>query len=151
MPLFNQINNDIKSAMLAKEKEKLEALRSIKAAFLVANTEKGASGELTDDAAIKIIQKLVKQRKDSAELYKTNNRPELCDKEMAEAAVIEQYLPAQLSDTEIESAVKAIVNQVGAQGPQDMGKVMGMASKQMAGKADGKAIAQKVKEILSRI
>lgn len=151
MSLFDQVNSDIKTAMLAKEKEKLEALRAIKAAFLVANTEKGASDELNDDAAIKIIQKLVKQRKDSAELYKTNNRPELYEKEMNEAKVIEQYLPAQLSEAEIEAAVKIVIAQVGATGPQDMGKVMGVASKQLAGKAEGKAISQKVKELLANL
>lgn len=151
MSLFDQVNSDIKTAMLAKEKEKLEALRAIKAAFLVANTEKGASDELGDDAAIKIIQKLVKQRKDSAELYKTNNRPELYEKEMNEAKVIEQYLPAQLSEAEIEAAVKAVIAQVGATGPQDMGKVMGVASKQLAGKAEGKAISLKVKELLANL
>jgi uncharacterized protein YqeY len=151
MNLFDTVNADIKKAMLAKEKEKLEALRSVKAAFLMAKTEKGASDELSDDAALKIIQKLVKQRKDSAELYKANNREELYAKELAEAVVIEQYLPAQMSEEEITIAIKEIVQQVGASGPQDMGKVMGMASKKLSGKAEGRLIAQKVKEILASL
>ena len=149
MNLVEQINADIKSAMLAKDKDKLEALRAIKAAFMVALTEKGAAHELTDDAALKIIQKLVKQRKDSAAIYEQNNRMELFEKEISEAAVIEKYLPAQLSKEEIEAQIKTLITQVGASGPQDMGKVMGAASKQLAGKAEGKLIAQVVKELLA--
>lgn len=151
MSLFDIVNADIKTAMKAKDKEKLEALRSVKAAFLMAKTEKGASDELSDDAALKIVQKLVKQRKDSAEIYKGNNREELYAKEMSEAAVIEHYLPAQMSEEEIALAIKEIVQQVGASGPQDMGKVMGMASKKLSGKAEGRIIAQKVKEILASL
>jgi len=151
MSLFDQINDDIKKAMLAKEKEKLEALRSIKAAFLVAKTEKGASDVLSEDAEIKIIQKLVKQRKDAAEVYKANNREELYAKEAAEAQIIEQYLPAQMSDDEVSKAINAIIAQVGAKGPQDMGKVMGVASKQLSGKAEGKVISLKVKELLAAL
>jgi uncharacterized protein len=149
MSLYEKVEGDIKAAMLAKEKEKLEALRAVKAAFLMAKTEKGASDVLSEETEIKIIQKLVKQRKESAEIYKTNNREELYAKEMNEATVIEQYLPKQMSDAEIEAEVKKIIATVGAKGPQDMGKVMGMASKQLSGKADGKAISQKVKEILA--
>lgn len=151
MSLFETINNDIKSAMLAKEKEKLEALRAIKAAFLLAKTEKGGSDELSQETEIKIVQKLVKQRKESAEVYKTNNRMDLFGKEVFEASVIEKYLPQQLSEEEIVTQLKTIVAQVGAKGPQDMGKVMGMASKHFAGKAEGKLIAEKVKEVLASL
>lgn len=151
MNLVEQINADIKSAMLAKDKETLEALRAIKAAFMVALTEKGAAHELNDDAALKIIQKLVKQRKDSAAIYEQNGRMELFEKEMSEAAVIEKYLPAQLSKEEIEAQIKALIAQLGASGPQDMGKVMGAASKQLAGKAEGKLISQVVKDLLAAL
>ncbi len=151
MKLSEQINNDIKAAMLAKEKDKLEALRAIKAAFLLAKTEKGASEELSDDAELKIIQKLVKQRKDSAEVYKTNNRMELSDKEIFEASVIEKYLPAQLSEEELAAEISAVISKVGANGSQDMGKVMGMASKQLSGKAEGRAIAEMVKKLLAEL
>jgi uncharacterized protein len=151
MSLIEQISNDIKAAMLAKEKEKLEAIRSVKAALLLAQTEKGAAEELTADAEIKILQKLVKQRKDAAEMYKANNRLELYEKEVFEASIIEKYLPQQLSEAEITANVKAIVTQVGAKGPQDMGKVMGVASKQMAGKAEGKLISQVVKDVLASL
>lgn len=151
MNLVEQINADIKSAMLAKDKETLEALRAIKAAFMVALTEKGAANELNDDAALKIIQKLVKQRKDSAAIYEQNGRMELFEKEMSEAAVIEKYLPAQLSKVEIEAQIKVLIAQLGASGPQDMGKVMGAASKQLAGKAEGKIISQVVKELLAAL
>ncbi len=151
MSLFDKINADIKTAMLAREKDKLEPLRAVKAAFLMARTEKGASDNLSEDAEIKIIQRLVKQRKDSAEIYKTNNREELYTKEVFEANLIAQYLPAQLSDSEIEEEVRSIITKVGATGPQDMGKVMGMASKQMAGKAEGKMISTVVKTVLSSL
>jgi uncharacterized protein YqeY len=149
MSLLEQINSDIKDAMKAKEKGKLEALRAVKAAFLVAKTEKGNSGELSEDAELKIIQKLVKQRKDSAELYKSNNREELFEKEMGEAAIIEKYLPAQLSEADIEIIIEGIISDLGATGPKDMGKVMGVASKKMGGQAEGRIIAQKVKDILN--
>ncbi|MBI9068028.1 MAG: GatB/YqeY domain-containing protein [Salinivirgaceae bacterium] len=151
MSLFDQINADIKSAMLAKEKAKLEPLRSVKAAFIMAKTEKGATGELTAEAEIKIIQKLVKQRKDSAQLYIDNNRQELADKELYEATVIEQYLPVQLSEEEVLAGVKEIVVKIGASGPQDMGKVMGMASKHFSGKAEGKVISAIVKQVLASL
>jgi len=151
MSLFTQINNDIKEAMRNKEKSKLEALRAIKAAFLTAKTEKGNSGELTEDSELKIIQKLVKQRKDSAELYKSNNRPELFEKEIAEALIIEKYLPKQLSEDEIAIVIESIISDLGVTEPKDMGKVMGVASKKLSGKAEGRIIAQKVKEILNSL
>jgi uncharacterized protein YqeY len=151
MSLSQQINSDIKSAMLAKEKEKLEALRAIKAAFLVAQTEKGGSGELIEEAELKIIQKLVKQRKDSAEMYKSNNRMDLYEKEIAEAKVIEQYLPEQLGEEEIQIILEDIIANVEAKGMQDMGKVMGVATKKLSGKADGKTISQIVKKLLAEL
>ena len=149
MVLFDRVNEDIKHAMLNKEpKVKLEALRAIKAAFLLAKTEK-VGVELTDEMELKIINKLVKQRRESADIYKTQNRPDLYEKEIAEAQVIEAYLPAQISPAELEGLVKAIVERVGAKAPSDMGKVMGVASKELAGKADGKAISEIVKRLLA--
>jgi uncharacterized protein YqeY len=147
MTLFDTVNTDIKEAMRAKEKVKLEALRAIKSAFLLAKTEKGSS-ELTPEMELKIIQKLVKQRKESAQTYKENSRPELYEKEIAEATVIEQYLPKQMSEQEIKTEVDAVIKQVGAQGPQDMGKVMGVITKKLAGKADNKVVSQIVKQTL---
>jgi uncharacterized protein len=149
MSLFDKINDDIKAAMLAKEKEKLEAIRGVKAAFLIAKTEKGASDELSDDAAIKVMQKLVKQRKESAEIYNTQNRKDLADKELFEASVIEKYLPKQMGADELKNILRAIIEKVGAKTPADMGKVMGVATKELAGKADGKAISEIVKSLLA--
>jgi uncharacterized protein YqeY len=149
MNLFDQISEDIKSAMLAKEKVKLEALRGVKKEFLEAKTAKGGTGELSDEAAVKIIQKLVKQRKDSAEIYTQQQRPELAEKELIEVTVLESYLPKQMSPEELEVALKDIITEVGASGPQDMGKVMGIASKKLAGKAEGRAISDKVKLLLN--
>lgn len=149
MSLENKINEDIKKAMLAREKEKLEALRAIKTAILVAKTEKGASDTLTEDTENKILQRLVKQRKESATIFEEKNRNELAKKEWFEASVIEEYLPEQMSDEELDSIIKKIVDQLGAKSMADMGKVMGVASKELAGKADGKAIADKVKSILN--
>ena len=149
MSLFEQINKDIKSAMLAKKKEKLEALRAIKAAFLIAKTEKGVSEDLSPEKEISVIQKLVKQRNDSADIYTQNNRPELAEKEQKEANYIAVYLPKQLSEAEIKDALKPIIEKVGATSMKDMGKVMGIASKEMAGKADGKLISTCVKALLS--
>jgi hypothetical protein len=149
MTLFEQVSEDIKKAMLAKDKVALDALRGIKKEFLEAKTAKGSDGELHDDRALQILQKLVKQRKESAEMYTAANRPELADEEMAQCKIIEQYLPAMLSDAELTEALKAIIAQVGAAGPQDMGKVMGVATKQLAGKAEGKAINLKVRELLN--
>lgn len=150
MNLFDQISEDIKKAMLARDKVRLEALRGVKKEFLEAKTAKDGDGTLSDEVAIKILQKMVKQRKDSAQIYKDQNRPELAETEVAEVAVIEEYLPTQMSDAELEKAVSAIIAQVGAAGPQDMGKVMGVASKQLAGKAEGRLISEKVKALLNR-
>lgn len=150
MSLFDIVSQDIKSAMLAKDKVKLEALRGVKKEFLEAKTAKGGNGELTDEAALKIITKMVKQRRESASIYQEQNRPELAENELAEAAVLETYLPQQLSEEELATALQAIIAQVGAAGPQDMGKVMGVATKQLAGRADGRAISAKVKELLSK-
>ena len=149
MNLFDQVSNDIKSAMLAKDKVRLEALRGIKKEFLEAKTAKGADGELTDDMAMKILAKVVKQRKESAQIYTEQNRPDLAEPELAEAAVIETYLPKQMNEEELTEALKAIIAQVGATTPQEMGKVMGVATKQLAGRADGRAISAKVKELLA--
>ena len=149
MNLFDQVSNDIKSAMLAKDKVRLEALRGIKKEFLEAKTAKGADGELTDDMAMKILAKMVKQRKESAQIYTEQNRPDLAEPELAEAAVIETYLPKQMTEEELTDALKAIIAQVGATTPQEMGKVMGVATKQLAGRADGRAISAKVKELLA--
>ncbi len=150
MSLEEKINQDIKLAMLAKEKVKLEALRAIKSAILLAKTEKGGSDILTPDTEAKLLQKQVKQRRESAEIYIQQNRPELAEKELAEAAAIECYLPKMLSDEELTLELKKIIDQVGAKQPSDMGKVMGVASKALAGKADGKAISEKVKTMLSQ-
>ena len=149
MNLFDQVSNDIKSAILAKDKVRLEALRGIKKEFLEAKTAKGADGELTDDMAMKILAKMVKQRKESAQIYTEQNRPDLAEPELAEAAVIETYLPKQMTEEELTEALKAIIAQVGATTPQEMGKVMGVATKQLAGRADGRAISAKVKELLA--
>ena len=149
MNLFDQVSNDIKSAMLAKDKVRLEALRGIKKEFLEAKTAKGADGELTDDMAMKILAKMVKQRKESAQIYTEQNRPDLAEPELAEAAVIETYLPKQMNEEELTEALKAIIAQVGATTPQEMGKVMGVATKQLARRADGRAISAKVKELLA--
>jgi len=149
MSLEEKINQDIKDAMRAKEKETLESLRAIKAAILLAKTQKGASESLTEDSEMKLLQKLVKQRKDSAQIYKEQKRDDLAEKELAEADIIEKYLPEQMSDEELSAKIKEIIDQIGAKSMADMGKVMGMASKLLAGKADGKAIADKVKALLS--
>lgn len=151
MNLFDQISEDIKKAMLAREKVRLEALRGAKKEFLEAKTAKGANGELSDDTAMKIIVKMVKQRKESAKIYVENNRQELADNELAEAAVLEEYLPKQLSAEELEAEIRAIVAQVGATGPKDMGKVMGVASKALAGRAEGRAVSEAVKSILNNM
>lgn len=148
MNLFDKVSEDIKKAMLAREKVRLEALRGIKKEFLEAKTAKGAGGELSDDTAMKILVKMVKQRKESAKIYEENNRPELAENELAEAVVIEEYLPKQLSSEELEKEIKSIIAETGAEGPKDMGKVMGVATKKLAGKAEGKAISAMVKQML---
>lgn len=145
MSLEEKINADIKAAMLAKEAQKLEALRAIKSAILLLKT----SGEaITEDAEIKALQKMVKQRKETADLYQKQNRQDLAEVELAQAAVIEKYLPAQMSEDEIREALKQIIAQVGAASPADMGKVMGVATKELSGKADGKTISAIVKQLL---
>ncbi|GHT34465.1 aspartyl-tRNA amidotransferase subunit B [Bacteroidia bacterium] len=149
MNLFDQVSEDIKVAMLAKDKIRLQALRGIKKEFIEAKTAKGADGELSDDVAVKILQKMVKQRKESAEIYTTQGRPELAEGEVAEVAAIEVYLPKQLSGDELEGIIKGIIAQVGAEGPKDMGKVMGAANKVLAGKAEGRTISETVKNLLS--
>ena len=148
--IFEQVSGDIKAAMLARDKVALEAIRGIKKEFLEAKTAKGGDGTLPDDQAVKIMQKMVKQRKESAQIYVDQNRPELAENELAEAAVIERYLPQQMSDSELETAVAAIVAQLGASGPQDLGKVMGVATKQLAGKTEGRLISEKVKALLNK-
>ncbi|MBO4805566.1 MAG: GatB/YqeY domain-containing protein [Paludibacteraceae bacterium] len=149
MALFDQISEDIKQAMLAKDKVRLEALRGVKKEFLEAKTAKGNDGELSDEQAVKIIQKMVKQRKDSADIFTQQNRPDLAENELAELAVIEKYLPKQMTDEELTAEVKAIIAEVGATSAKEMGKVMGVASKKLAGRADGKAISEKVKSLLA--
>ena len=137
------------AAMKAKDAVSLSTLRSVKAAITLAKTAEGASGELTDQDIIKIIQKLVKQRKESAQQYTDAGRPELAENELAEAAVMEVYLPKQLSEAELEAELTKIMAEVGASKPQDMGKVMGVATKRLAGLADGRAISAKVKQLLA--
>lgn len=151
MNLFDQVSEDIKKAMLAREKVRLEALRGAKKEFLEAKTAKGANGELSDEAATKILVKMVKQRKESAKIYTENNRPELAENELAEAAVLEEYLPKQLSAEELEAEIRAIISETGATGPKEMGKVMGVASKRLAGRAEGRAISEMVKNILNSL
>lgn len=150
MNLFDQVSEGIKDAMRAKDKVKLEALRGMKKEFLEAKTAKGASDELSDEAAIQIIQKMAKQRRDSASIYTDQNRPDLAEKELAELAVLEAYLPKQLSQEELDTKISEIITQVGASSPADMGKVMGVATKALAGVAAGKAISETVKKLLSK-
>lgn len=150
MNLFDQISEDIKKAMLAKDKVALDALRGIKKEFLEAKTAKGGDGELHDDRALQILQKMVKQRKEAADMFRAANRPELAEDEMAQCTVIERYLPAMMSENELKAALQTIIAQVGATGPQDMGKVMGLATKQLAGKAEGKTINMVVRELLNK-
>lgn len=148
MSLEIEINNGIKQAMLGKEKVRLAALRAIKAEILLAKTA-DVSDEISDAAILKIIQKLVKQRKESAAVYTANNRPELAENELAEATCLEVYLPKQLEGAELENILKEIIAQVGAKTPADMGKVMGVATKKLAGQADGRTISETVKRLLS--
>ena len=148
MDLFDQISNDIKEAMKAKDKVKLETLRNVKKFFLEAKTAPGANDTLTDAAALKIMQKLVKQGKDSAAVYEQQGRADLAEAELAQVKVIEAYLPKQLSAEELEARLKEIIARTGATSGKDMGKVMGVASKELAGLAEGRAISAKVKELL---
>lgn len=149
MELFEKVSKDIVAAMKAKDKVTLEALRNIKKVFIEAKTAPGANDTLDDAAALKILQKLAKQGHDSADLYTQQNRPDLAEAEMAQVKVIESYLPKAMSVEEIEAAVKEIIAQTGATSIKEMGKVMGVASKQLAGKADGKAISDVVKKLLA--
>ncbi|WP_436414728.1 GatB/YqeY domain-containing protein [Petrimonas sp.] len=149
MNLFDTISDEIKKAMLAKDKVRLEALRGVKKEFLEAKTAKGASDELSDEVATTILQKMVKQRKDSAEIYTTQGRADLAEDEIAQLRVIQEFLPAQLSAEELESVIKSIIAETGAESMKDMGKVMGTATKQLAGKAEGRAISEMVKKLLS--
>ena len=150
MDLFERVSEDIKNAMKAKDKVALETLRNVKKFFLEAKTAPGANDTLTDADALKIMQKLVKQGKDSATIYVQQGRQDLADDELAQVAVIEKYLPAQMSAEELEVEIKAIITQVGAAGPKDMGKVMGVASKALAGKAEGRMISEVVKKLLNQ-
>ena len=149
MNLFDTISGDIKAAMLARDKVRLETLRGVKKEFLEAKTAKGGDGELSDDAAMKILVKMHKQRKESAAIFSQQNRQDLAENELAEAAIIEEYLPKQMTEEELTAALKEIIAQTGASSAKDMGKVMGVSTKQLAGKAEGKAISAKVKELLA--
>ena len=149
MSLIETINQDIKTAMLAKDADKLRGLRAIKSALLLALTEKGAADEVSEEAEIKVLQKLVKQRKESADIYKAQNRDDLYQIEADEQAVIEAYLPKQMSKEEVEVYLKDLIGRVGAASVKDMGKVMGAANKELAGKADGKTISEVVKQLLA--
>lgn len=150
MDLYSQIDADIKAAMLAKDRTKLQALRGIKKEFIEGKTAPGANGELTEEAALKILTKMAKQRRESARIYQEQNRPELAETELAECEVIEAYLPKALSDEELTEALTAIIARVGASSPAEMGKVMGVATKALAGRADGRAISAKVRELLNK-
>ncbi|MCZ8353704.1 MAG: GatB/YqeY domain-containing protein [Cyclobacteriaceae bacterium] len=149
MSLKLQIDQDIKKAMLAKNKEELEALRSIKSLILLAETEKGGSGDVAAETEMKLLTKAAKQRKESADIFNQQNRPDLAEKELNQLEVINRYLPKQLTEEEITQELKKIIESVGAKSPAEMGKVMGVATKQLAGKADGKLISELVKKLLS--
>ena len=151
MSLKETIDQDIKNAMRNKLKAELTALRAIKSMILLAESEKGAGDALAEDAELKLLTKAAKQRKDSAEIYQKEGREDLAEKELVELAVIERYLPKQLSEEEIKAVVQEIITRVGAEGPKDMGKVMGTATKELAGKADGKVVAGFVKELLASL
>lgn len=150
MTLFEQVSKDIIAAMKAKDKVRLEALRNIKKYFIEAKTAPGANDTLEDAAALKILAKLAKQGRDTAALYESQGRPDLAAEEAAQAAVIEEYLPKALSPEELEAEVKAIIAETGASSPKEMGKVMGVASKKLAGRADGKAISELVRKLLAQ-
>ncbi|MCG8474604.1 MAG: GatB/YqeY domain-containing protein [Cytophagales bacterium] len=150
MSLKETINADIKDAMKNKRKEELTTLRGIKSMIMLAETEKGAGEALSEDAELKLLTKAAKQRKEAGDLYKQENRADLAEKEFAELAIIQKYLPKQLTEEELRDTLRTIIEQTGAAGPQDMGKVMGVASKQLAGKAEGKAISTAVKELLAK-
>ena len=149
MNLFDQISDDIRLAMLARDKERLEALRNVKKVLIEAKTAKSGGEELSDDAAIKAIAKLVKQGRDSAEIYKEQNRMDLYEPEMVQVKILEEYLPKQMDDAELTAVIKAIIEKTGATSIKEMGKVIGLASKELAGKADGRLISDKVKSLLA--
>jgi len=149
MNLFDQISDDIRLAMLARDKERLEALRNVKKVLIEAKTAKAGGEELSDDAALKAIAKLVKQGRDSAEIYKEQNRMDLYEPEMAQVKILEEYLPKQMEDAELTAVIKAIIEKTGATSIKEMGKVIGLASKELAGKADGRLISDKVKSLLA--
>ena len=149
MDLYTQVERGIKAAMLAKDRLRLQALRGIKKGFLEAKTAPGSNGELSDEAAMKILVKMAKQRRESAKIYTEQNRPELAETELAETAVIEEFLPKALSPEELEAELRKIIEQVGAKSPAEIGKVMGVATKALAGRADGRAISQMAKQLLS--
>ena len=151
MTFEEKINDLIKEAMKAKERERLEALRAIKAGIILEKTKEGATSEILEDTYVKMILKMVKQRDESATIYRQQNRPELAEKEKFEANVMREFLPKQMSTDEIESAVKAIISEVGAQGMKDMGKVMGKATVSLSGKADSKVVADMVKKLLANL
>jgi yqeY family protein len=149
MNLFDQVSEDIKKAMLARDTVALEALRGIKKEFLEAKTAKGSDGTLPDDKAMAILAKMIKQRKESADIYTQQNRPELAAEENAQAEVIARYMPKALTDQELTDVLRDIIARVGATSPKDMGKVMGVASKELAGRADGRVISARVRELLA--
>lgn len=149
MSLYKTIDQEIKKAMMAKDKVQLETLRSVKTAFMESTTAKGSSGELTEEQSVAILQRMVKQRKDSAAIYEEQNRVELAQQELKELEVLQSYLPKQLTQDELEKAIGDIIEQAGATSLKDMGKVMGAATKALAGKAEGRAIADTVKKMLS--
>lgn len=149
MSLIETIDQDIKKAMLAKQADTLRALRAVKSALLVARTEKGAADEITEEGEIKVLQRLVKQRKESADIYKTQNRDDLFQIEMEELQVIETYLPKQMERADVEAYIKQLIDTLGVTSVKEMGKVMGAANKELAGKADGKTISEVVKQLLS--
>lgn len=148
--LFDKISEDIKQAMFARDKVTLEALRGIKKEFLEAKVAKGSDGTLSDEAAVKILQKMIKQRKESAQIYAEQNRPELAEAELAEVAVIEKYLPPQMNEEQLKTEIKKIIDEVGAKSMQEMGKIIGIAVKKLAGKADSQMIANTVKNLLGK-
>ncbi|SIS49688.1 MULTISPECIES: GatB/YqeY domain-containing protein [Belliella] len=149
MSLKLSVESEIKKAMLAKDKDRLRALRSIKSLIMLEETKGGAAGSISEDEELKLLTRAAKQRKDSADIYQQQGREDLYAVEMAELEIISEFLPKQLTEEELEAALKAIIAEVGAEGPKDMGKVMGAATKSLAGKADGKAISAKVKSLLS--
>ena len=149
MNLYDKISDDIRLAMLARDKERLEVLRNVKKVLIEAKTAKIGSEELSDEAAIKAIAKLARQGRDSAEIYKQQNRPDLHDPEMAQVKILESYLPKQMDDVELTAVIKAIIEKTGATTIKDMGRVIGAASKELSGKADGKLISDKVKSLLT--